>query len=377
MKIVADDHIPFLRGVLEPFASVTYVPGAKIGPMDIRDADALLTRTRTKCDGALLGGSSVRFIGSATIGFDHIDTEFCAERGIHWCNAPGCNAGSVMQYVASALAHLSRRHDLDLTTMTLGIIGVGNVGSKIDKLAKTIGMKVLLNDPPRARTEGLADFVSLESIVREADIITLHVPLNRSGPDRTYHLWDEEFFSGLKRKPFLIDTSRGETVDTPALKKAISRKMIRGAVMDVWENEPRIDKELLEMTDISTPHIAGYSLDGKANGTTAVVRALSRFFQLGLDEWRPDCMPEPEKPSIDSIPHGTVEQIVLSCAESTYNVESDSRRLRQSPETFEEQREHYPLRREFPSYIVSDRYAWEKAGSQLSDLGFKRAVQER
>lgn len=377
MRIVADDHIPFLRGVLEPFASVSYLPGAKIAPEDIRDADALLTRTRTRCNATLLEGSGVRFIGSATIGFDHIDTEFCADRGIHWCNAPGCNAGSVMQYVASALAHLSRKHELELASMALGIVGVGNVGSKIEKLGKTLGMNVILNDPPRARSESLSDFVSLESIVREADLITLHVPLNRNGPDKTYHLWDEEFFSRLKRKPLLINTSRGETVNTPALKKAISRKMIRSAVMDVWENEPRIDKELLEMTDISTPHIAGYSLDGKANGTTAVVRALSRFFNLGLDEWRPDHIPEPEKPIIDTIPHGTAEQIILSCVESTYKVESDSRRLRQSPETFEEQREQYPLRREFPSYIVSDRYALETAGSSLSDLGFKRAVQER
>ncbi|RJR32702.1 MAG: 4-phosphoerythronate dehydrogenase PdxB [Desulfobacteraceae bacterium] len=377
MKIVADDHIPFLRGVLEPFASVSYLPGAKIAPEDVRDADALLTRTRTKCNGALLEGSNIRFIGSATIGFDHIDTGFCAEHGIHWCNAPGCNAGSVMQYVASALAHLSGKHDLDLTSTTMGIIGVGNVGSKIEKLAETLSMKAMLNDPPRARTEGLADFVPLESIVREADIITLHVPLSRSGPDRTYHLWDEEFFSRLKRKPFLVNTSRGETVDTPALKKAISRKMIRGAVVDVWENEPRIDRELLRMTEISTPHIAGYSLDGKANGTTAVVRALSRFFHLEIDDWLPDHLPGPEKPLIDKVPDGTAEQIVLSCVESTYRVESDSRRLRQSPETFEGQREHYPLRREFSSYAVSDRRAWEKAGSLLSNLGFKRAVEEK
>ncbi|MDD5206813.1 MAG: 4-phosphoerythronate dehydrogenase PdxB [Desulfobacterales bacterium] len=374
MKIVADDHIPFLRGVLEPFATVCYLPGAKIAREDIRDADALLTRTRTRCNGTLLEGSAVRFIGSATIGFDHIDTGFCADRGIHWCNAPGCNAGSVMQYVASALAHLSRKYNLDLAAMTLGIIGAGNVGTKIEKLAKILGMRVLLNDPPRARREGSIGFVSVDSIVREADIITLHVPLNRGGPDRTYHLWDHDFFSSLKKKPFLINTARGETVNTQALKEALTRKKVEGAVMDVWENEPQIDLGLLHRTEIGTPHIAGYSLDGKANGTSMVVRALSRFFNLGLDQWRPDHMPAPEKPVIENIPSGAAEQIILACVEATYDVESDSRRLRQSPETFEEQREHYPLRREFPSYVVADPHAWEKAETQLEVLGFKKGV---
>ena len=245
MKIVADEHIPFLRGVLEPFASIVYMPGRKIGPEDVRGADAILVRTRTRCDGRLLEGSRVRFIGSATIGFDHIDVDYCAKRSIEWVNAPGCNGSSVMQYVGSALAHLSKRYDLRMSPLTLGIVGAGHVGSRVETLAKALGMRTLLNDPPRARREGTASFVPLETILQEADIVTLHVPLQTEGQDRTHHLCDRNFFDRLRKNPFFINTSRGEVVDTVALKEALIKKIIQGAVIDVWENEPEIDSELL------------------------------------------------------------------------------------------------------------------------------------
>jgi erythronate-4-phosphate dehydrogenase len=372
MKIVADQHIPFLRGVLEPFGVVDYLPGAKIRRRDARDADGLLIRTRTRCDRALLEGTAVRFIGSATIGFDHIDTEYCDEHGIQWCHAPGCNAKSVVQYVGSALAYLSRKHGLEWKSLVMGIIGVGNVGSGVERLARVLDMKVLLNDPPRARREGPMAFVSLETVAREADIITVHTPLDREGPDRTHHLCDEHFFARVKRSPFLINTSRGEVVDTEALKDALSRKRIRGAVIDVWENEPRIDRELLHAADLATPHIAGYSIDGKANGTSMVVRALSGFFHLGMDQWFPEGLPEPGEPLVHIDPSQTPERMILSCIESTYRVESDSDGLKRSPGTFEAQRENYPPRREFSSYRVATPQAWEKSGGQLEVLGFKR-----
>jgi erythronate-4-phosphate dehydrogenase len=276
-----------------------------------------------------------------------------------------------VQYVASALAHLSSKHDLVPASLVLGIVGVGSVGGRVERLAKTLGVKVLLNDPPRARREGSNAFVPLETIVRAADIITLHVPLDREGRDRTYHLCGHDFFARLERRPFLINTSRGEVVSTAALKDALFRKKVRGAVIDVWENEPRIDLELVQAAEIATPHIAGYSLDGKANGTSMVVRELSRFFRLGLDEWFPEDLPEPEEPVIDVDPSYDAEQVILSCIESTYRVESDSERLKSSPDTFEAQRENYPMRREFSSYRVGDPQAWKKAGRQLEDLGFK------
>lgn len=372
MKIVADEHIPFLRGALEPFASIAYMPGRKIGPDEVRDADAILVRTRTRCDRRLLEGSRVRFIGSATIGFDHIDVGYCAKRSIEWANAPGCNASSVMQYVGSALACLCKRHELRLKPLTLGIVGAGHVGSRVEALARGLGMRVLLNDPPRARMEGPEGFVPLETILRECDIVSIHVPLRRQGPDRTHHLCDGPFFSRLRKAPFFVNTSRGEVVETRAIKEALDKRSIRGAVIDVWENEPDIDPELLGKAEIATPHIAGYSVDGKANGTSMVVRSLSRHFHLGLDGWRPCGVPAPAKPLIDRLPPGaSAEEIVLHCIAFTYEVESDSRTLKSSPSTFEAQREGYPPRREFPSYRVALPEAWERAGEALSTLGFR------
>ena len=370
MRIVADEHIPFLRGVLEPFAELIYLPGQRITSEDVRDADALLVRTRTRCSGSLLDGSRVRFIGSATIGTDHIDVGYCAERSIQWVNAPGCNASSVTQYVGSALACIAKKQGLRMSSLTMGIIGAGNVGSRVERLAKALGMRVLVNDPPRARQEGAEGFVPLDTILRESDVVTIHVPLHRQGSDRTYHLGDSDFFDRLLRRPFLINTSRGEVVDTAALKQALLQRKVTGAVIDVWENEPEIDRGLLAAADIATPHIAGYSVDGKANGTTVIVRAVSRHFGLGLDAWQPQDLPSPA-PISDRLPSGaSTEEVLLSCIELTYNVADDSRRLKESPGDFERQRENYPVRRDFPFHRIRSPEALEKAGKELKDLGF-------
>ena len=262
MKIVIDDKIPYIRGAFEPFAEVIYLPGSKTTADVVKDADALVTRTRTICNRNLLEGSYVKFIATATIGYDHIDTEYCREAGIEWTNAKGCNAESVNQYVASALFARAIKNRQDPARKTIGIVGVGNVGTKVEKLARTIGMKVLLNDPPRERKEGSANFVSLEKIQHEADVITFHVPLNRTGPDATFHMIDEQFLQNLDKKPLIINSCRGEVHNTPAVKKAIENGMISGFIADCWENEPLIDLELLDMAVYGTPHIAGYSRDG-------------------------------------------------------------------------------------------------------------------
>ena len=212
MKIVCDDKIPFIRGVFEPYAEVVYLPGGETGAAAVRDADALITRTRTRCDASLLEGSSVRVIATATIGYDHIDTAWCASRGIVWRNAPGCNSWSVGQYAGSVLVTLARRRGLDLSAMTLGVVGAGNVGSKVAEIASLLGMKVLLNDPPRARREGPEAFVSLDRLVEESDIVTLHVPLSREGVDATWHLFGEEMISRLRPGEILINSSRGRVV---------------------------------------------------------------------------------------------------------------------------------------------------------------------
>jgi erythronate-4-phosphate dehydrogenase len=353
LRVVADQDIPYLRGVLEPHAEVRYLPGRSIGSADVKDADALIVRTRTNCDAALLNGSAVRFIASATIGFDHIDTAYCAEHGITWTNAPGCNASSVRQYIGAALLHVAERRGLTLAGMTLGVVGVGNVGSKVAELGKALGMHVLLNDPPRARREGYVGFVDLSEVIRRADIVTVHVPLTATGPDRTLHLFDGALLQTLAPHQLLLNTSRGEVIDGDALKQVLALRTISGAVLDVWEDEPGIDLELMARCDLATPHIAGYSADGKANGTAMSVRALSKHFGLPLIEWSPSDVPPPATPVLTLPTEGlTPQQIIAHAVHATYDIAADDARLRAEPATFERQRTTHPFRREFGRYSI-------------------------
>ncbi|MDR2040352.1 MAG: 4-phosphoerythronate dehydrogenase PdxB [Bacteroidales bacterium] len=379
MKIVIDDKIPFIRGVLEPYAEVIYLPGSVFAHGNISDADALIIRTRTKCNEALLKGTSVKFIATATIGYDHIDTEWCEANGIAWTNAPGCNSGSVRQYIASALATLSSHYGFSFENITLGVVGVGNVGSKVARLGQELGMKVLLNDPPRARIEGPAQFVPLDEIIHMSDIISLHVPLNRTGSDQTFHLFDEAMFTCMRRSTILINSSRGEVVDNAALKNALKIKHLDAVVLDVWENEPDIDTELMSKLNIATPHIAGYSADGKANGTAMSVQALSRFFGLPLTDWKPDDVPEPAQPlhfMLDCYGKAS-QQCICEAIWHTYSINDDDGRLRVSPGTFEKQRGNYPVRREFEAYTIQLKNEHSGIGEQLVSLGFNLSSEEK
>jgi erythronate-4-phosphate dehydrogenase len=374
VKIIADDKIPFLRGAFEPFAEVIYLPGGEITRDIINDsgAVALLIRTRTKCNGKLLRDTNIRFIATATIGFDHIDTEYCEENNIRWFSSPGCNSSSVQQYIAAALLTISSSFAFSLSRKTLGIIGVGNVGSKVAKLGKTLGMNVLLNDPPRSRKEGDMDFVSIERVLRESDIITLHVPLTMTGEDRSYHLFNDNTFKMMKDGSWFINSSRGEVTETAALKNVLKSGKISGAVIDVWENEPGIDHDLLSDATIATPHIAGYSTDGKANGTAMVVNSLSSFFGLSLKDWYPDNIPRPAVPEIDIDGRGrTDEDIIREAVLHTYNIIADDAEFRRSPSGFEKQRGDYPLRREFSSYSVKLSNSSDYVRSVLKEIGFR------
>lgn len=347
MKIVADHKIPFLKGALEPVAGMIYLPGSAIGPVNVSQADALIVRTRTRCDRALLEGSKVRFIASATIGFDHIDTDYCNTHHISWTNAPGCNANSVKQYMAAALAYIIRETGKRLDELTVGIIGAGHVGSKVHALTSSLGMGTLVNDPPRERREGPQHFVSLDEILDKADIITMHTPLNKEGIDKTLYLADEDFFKRMKKGAWFINTSRGEVANTEALLQALHGNHLGGAIIDVWEDEPQISDALLQKATITTPHIAGYSADGKANGTTMSVRAVSRHFKLGLDDWAPAYIPETDHMSLTlDCCDMSREQLFIKLASHTYDITADSDKLKLSPETFEKQREDYPIRRE-------------------------------
>jgi erythronate-4-phosphate dehydrogenase len=371
IKIIADDKIPFLRGVLEPYAVIKYLPGRQIDWELLPDAEALLIRTRTKCTKSLLKDTRVRFIGTATIGFDHIDTRFCDSHGIKWTNAPGCNSSSVQQYIAAALLKMSLDFRFSLKDKTLGIIGVGNVGSKVEKLAKALGMRVLLNDPPRAKKEGEKLFVDLETVLRESDIVTLHVPLNIVGEDKTYHFINEKTIKKMKKGVWFINSSRGEVAETSAVKKALDTGRFSGAVIDVWENEPDLDIELMHKTFIATPHIAGYSTDGKANGTAMIVNALAGFFKLPLNDWYPGQIPGPQNPVISINGKGKNDESVIGEAIAhTYNISEDDLKLRFSPADFEKERGDYPVRREFSSFEINIKNGTKKVLSTLGELGF-------
>jgi erythronate-4-phosphate dehydrogenase len=371
MKIVVDDKIPYIRGALEPYAAVVYMPGNRIDAKVTRDADALITRTRTRCDRQLLAGSSVSLIATATAGFDHIDTEYCVDHGIEWVNAPGCNAESVNQYLASALLGLAVDKGHSLPGKTIGIVGVGHVGSKVARTCEILGMRVLLNDPPRERKEGPGGFVALEKVQREADFVSFHVPLNRDGIDSTWHMVDRAFIGGFEKKPVLINTCRGEVFDSTALLPALDSGLLSGLVIDCWENEPTPEPALLDRVDIGTAHIAGYSRDGKANGTMQAVRAVSRFFKLGMDDWKPSDVERPENPVIELNGRNLPDEEVLARAVlATYDVRQDDRRLHQSPQKFEQLRGDYPVRREFGAFTIKADELRKSAVEKLKQLNF-------
>ena len=330
MKIVIDDKIPYIRDAVAAITDdAVYMDGSAIKADDVRDADAMIVRTRTRCDERLLGGSRVRFVGTATIGYDHLDTAWLDRAGICWTNCPGCNASSVAQYLRSVLILLARFHGVNLVGTTIGIVGCGHVGTLVCDVALSFGMRVLVCDPP----VGASGYVSLETIEREADIITFHVPLTRDGAYPTYHLAAEAFFSRLVRRPFIINTSRGAVVDNGALLRAIDDGIVRQAIVDTWEREPHVDLRLLDRVYIGTPHIAGYSADGKANADNMVLDALCRFFGVAAP---PVVLPPP-------LPSGFV---YTGDPLQLYNPLDDSRRLKAYPDKFEYLRGNYPLRRE-------------------------------
>ncbi len=371
IRIVADHKIPFLQGAFDGVATVDFLPGGEISRGDLKDADALITRTRTHCNRALLEGTKVRFIASATIGHDHIDAAYCREAGIGWSNAPGCNAASVEQYMVSTLLFLAMHRGLDLSALTLGIVGVGNVGSKVARAAETLGMKVLLNDPPRARTEGDEPFTALDELLELADMVTFHVPLNREGEDKTAGMVNRRFIEKVRKGTFLINTSRGGIVDENAVIRGVAEGKLGDVVLDVFENEPQISREVLDAVTLATPHIAGYSLDGKANGTGMAVRSVSRFFGLGMDNWHPEQIPLPGETILlgdaGSLPRN---ELLWELYRKTYDVTLDDARLRRDPASFESLRGDYPLRREPGVYSVRLFQGYPEIRIILEVLGF-------
>ncbi len=364
-KIIIDRDIPFIRGVLDDYAQVHYHPGKAISHNTIKDADGLIIRTRTKCNKSLLAGSSVKFVASATTGKDHVDEAFCEDAEIRFAHAPGCNAGSVKQYVAAALSVILKKMSVSAEKLTVGIIGAGQIGSRVSKMGKELGFRVLINDPPRERNEGSAGFCSMTEVLEESDIVTVHVPLSRQGQDATYHMIDDDFLKKMKRGSFLLNTSRGPVADTAALKKYADRLHY---VMDVWENEPDIDLDLLKNAFLATPHVAGYSIDGKANASKTVIREAADFFDFPLKNWEPE-MPQPVHEKIDGNDLATmcdVYDVILQ----TYDIREDDQKLRKQPASFEDLRNGYPVRWEFEHYRVNTLQPHCK--TLFNKLGFKK-----
>ncbi|NLZ95077.1 MAG: 4-phosphoerythronate dehydrogenase, partial [Bacteroidales bacterium] len=333
MKILADAHIPYLQGVAEQFGEVTYLPGNQFTKETVKENDVLIVRTVTRFDENILADSNVKLICSATIGFDHIDTHYCEQNNIAWRTAPGCNASSVEQYITTSIVRMAQKHNFELKDKTIGIVGVGNVGEKVAHACQLLGMRVLLNDPPRQESEKSDTFVDLDTIQREADIITFHTPLTKKGQYATFYLADTSFFKELSKRPIIINSSRGAVVSNEALKSALKKGEVSGAIIDTWENEPNIDSELLEMVDIATPHIAGYSADGKWNATKMSLQTINDFFELRKDPIKLLPIVEPENSIIDLSQYKNDDQLTKALLYS-YDPLEDSTQLKKNPHKF-------------------------------------------
>jgi erythronate-4-phosphate dehydrogenase len=330
MKVIIDSAIPYIRGVVEPYADVAYCRGTEIDSSVVRDADALIVRTRTRCHKELLEGSKVQFIATATIGRDHIDEAYCHDAGIEVASAAGCNARGVLQWVAAALKHIVISDGKRPEEYTLGVVGVGNVGSLVVEHARHWGFRVLMCDPPRKEREG-GEFYPIDHIIREADIITLHTPLDHT----THHLINSERIAAMRPNAVILNASRGAVVDNRAVAESHHRY-----AFDVWEDEPHLNTEILQRAMLATPHIAGYSQQGKANATSMSVNALARHFGLPLSEWRPsEVMP--------TTPRLLGWEEMCATIADYCDIVAETEILKSSPERFEALRNDYRYREEY------------------------------
>jgi len=363
IRILADENIPCAREAFGSLGEVATFPGRSMTPEVVRDADVLLVRSVTRVDAGLLDGSRVRFVGTATIGTDHVDEEYLADRGICFAYAPGSNADSVADYITAALLEVAAGLDMDLHGRTIGVIGVGNVGSRVVRRAAALGMIPLRNDPPLARetagTERIS-YLPLEDLLA-ADFITFHVPLTREGEDATHHLANEAFLDRLKPGAILLNSSRGPVVATSALLAALAAGRLRAAVLDVWEDEPRISMDLLRRVTIGTPHIAGYALDGKINGTAMLYEALCEFLGVPVSWDHESALPPPKAGIIEfSTRNRSRQDMLREAARHAYDIRRDDAALRRILEMpaeeraahFDRLRKGYPIRREFSRYQV-------------------------
>ena len=381
MKIVADQNIPFVKECFSSIGQVTLCPGRQLASAQVADADVLLVRSVTKVNEALLAGSPVKFVATATIGTEHVDAAYLASKGIGFASAPGSNANSVAEYIVAAMLTLGKKYKFTLAGKSIGVVGVGNVGSRVARKCQALGMKVLLNDPPLKRQTGDEKYRPLSELY-DCDFITLHTPLTKEGPDKSCHLADKAFFSALKGGAVFMNAARGGCHDTAALKQAMTAGKLGGVVLDVWENEPNIDPELLQKVDISTPHIAGYSFDGKVSGLLMIYRAACQHFGLTPTHTEADFLPAPKVPQItittDQLTGG-IEPVVRDTVQQVYAINRDDFNtreiLQQNPDErgpfFDRLRKEYPERREFQNTVVNVPAGQAQLANILKGIGFQ------
>lgn len=379
MKIVADAGIRFVREYFSSIGEVKMVPGLDITPAVVRDADALIVRTITRVDGQLLAGSRLSFAATSTTGFDHLDLNYLREHNIGFAWGPGSNANSVAEYVVAAMLESADNGGFNLQDKSIGVIGVGNIGANVAQKAASLGMNVYLNDPPLQKQTRDSKYLPLEELF-DCDFITLHTPLNREGTDKTFHLANEKFFKSLKPGCIFINTARGAVTDTTALKAAINAGKLKAVIIDVWENEPNIDTQLLEMVDIGTPHIAGYSLDGKLAAVMMVYTKACEHFGIEPKYTFESFLPEPDLPQLKVNGKGRAdEKLLLEAVRKVYDVKEDDRQLRpildkpaeKHAEYFEKLRSDYHIRREFHgTEIILDGGA-ESLADKFAGIGFQ------
>lgn len=370
MKILVDENMPYARELFSRLGEVRAVPGRPIPTDALTDADALMVRSVTKVNEALLGDKAIKFVGTATAGTDHVDQPWLAQAGIGFSAAPGCNAIAVVEYVFSALLMLAERDGFVLADRTVGIVGVGNVGGRLQKRLEALGIKTLLCDPPRADNGDEGDFRSLDDLVAEADVITFHTPLYKEGQYKSLHLADEALIRRLKPGTILINACRGPVVDNAALLKCLEAGQKLSVVLDVWEPEPDLNLALLDKVDLGTSHIAGYTLEGKARGTTQVFEAYSQFIGQPQEVALSTLLPAPEFGRISL--HGPLDQPTLKrLVHLVYDVRRDDAPLRKVagiPGEFDKLRKNYLERREWSSLTVECDDA--DAAELLQKLGF-------
>lgn len=359
MLIVADENIPLVDAFFAEFGEIRRLPGRQITRADVHDADVLLVRSVTKVDRDLLEGSAVRFVGTCTIGTDHLALDYFHQEGIQWSSAPGCNARGVVDYVLGSLLTLAEIEGANLNQRTYGVVGAGEVGGRLVNVLKGLGFNVLVCDPPRQAAEG-GDYVSLEQIIERCDVISLHTPLDKSAENATWHLLDQQRLNQLKHGTWLINASRGPVIDNNALREVLTRREDLQAVLDVWEAEPQVDVELADLCVLATPHIAGYSLDGKQRGTAQIYQAFCDFLGQEAVIKLADLLPAPWLAKVELSADSDPAWALATVCRGVYDPRRDDADFRRSlVGTVQEQklafdalRKHYPVRREIEGLQV-------------------------